>query len=182
LLIRVMRILPKWLGCLGFLLLLGLVTAGAKEADYRGAKVAVLRTGSWPEGDAVREGAAEFVVLLEIARLRHEPGEIGLVAVGDRRGLFSTGAEEALRRAVLQGVPVVKLAAKGHVLPAPHGLFLDGGMLSEDEAQRMLAHCLEKFGALPVVASGRSESRLRELLQQYQNEFSLAAGLRLASR
>ncbi len=143
--------------------------------------VAVVRAAAWSEGDAAREGAAELAILMEIARLKHGCTQSGLVAVGDRRGLFSAGAEEALLHAVLQGVPVVKLAASGRVLAAPHGLFLDGGNLSEEEARALLARCLERYGALPRTADATAPE-LHARLQMFQREFSLAASPRLAAR
>ena len=79
--------------------------------------------------------------------------------------------------ALLSGVPVVKLARGGPVLAAPHGLFLDGGSLSEEEAARVLCHCLERYGKLPTATP-----QLRERLRQFQDEFTLATSTRLAAR
>jgi hypothetical protein len=149
------------------------------------ATTQVIRAPVWSQGDAVREGAAEFMILMEIARLQKAPAKGGLIGVGDRRGLFAPGAEAALHRAVLQGVPVVKLAAGGRVLAAPHGLFLDGQGLPEQEACAVLVRCVEKHGTLPVVGEAAPEreiGRLREQLRRYQDEFTLAAGTRLAVR
>jgi hypothetical protein len=148
--------------------------------------VAIVRATAWSQGDPAREGAAELVILLQIARLRQESAQGGLVAVGDRRGLFSAGAEEALRLAVLQGVPVVKLAGNGQVLPAPHGLFLDGGNLPEEDARQVLAGCLMRYGALPAVAGHGTENvglaALRARLQLFQHDLTLAASTRVAVR
>ena len=149
------------------------------------ARVQVIHAPAWSQGDAVREGAEEFMVLLEIARLAQEPARGGLVGVGDRRGLFGPGAEQAMRQATLHGVPVVKLAPNGRVLPAPHGLFLDGSGLTEQEACIVLARCLVAHGALPVVGDRAEEAQLAELrarLKRYQDEFTLAAVTRLAVR
>jgi hypothetical protein len=148
-------------------------------------QVQVVRAAGWSQGDAVREGAAEFMVLLELARLTRDPAQGGLVGVGDRRGFFGTGAEQAMHRAVLRGVPVVKLAPSGRVRPAPHGLFIDGTGLSEEEACALLARCRQQHGALPVVGEGATDTdlaRLRARLQSYQQEFTLAAATRLAAR
>jgi hypothetical protein len=165
------------------ILLLLLAVTDACAAGNTAPKVSVVRTPTVMPGDATREGAAEMLVLLEVARLQHKGTQGGLVAVGDRRGLFPAGAEEALRDAVLRGVPVVKLANGGRVLPAPHGLFLDGGGLSEEEASRVLARCLEMYGTLPrAAASGAAEPMLHERLRQFQNEFTLAVSPRLAAR
>lgn len=169
------------LGCL--LLLLAAISGQAGDAAVLASPhVAVVRTAAWSQGDPAREGAAELVILMEIARLRHDPAQGGLIAVGDRRGLFNAGAEEALHHAVLQGVPVVKLASGGRVLPAPHGLFLDGQDLPEEEARRVLLHCLERYGALPPARGDAPSPALRARLQQFQQEFTLAAGPRVALR
>lgn len=166
------------------LVFLGLLLMG--EAGETGPStrrlVAVVHTAGWSQGDPAKEGAAEFVILLEIARLRQVHKEGGLVAVGDRRGLFNPGAEEALRQAVLQGLPVVKLARSGRVLPAPHGLFLDGGDLSVEEARQVLTRCLERYGALPVSAAAKVTPELRAQLDLFQQELALAAGTRVALR
>jgi len=148
-------------------------------------QVQVVRAAGWSQGDPVREGAAEFMVLLEVARLTRDPAQSGLVGVGDRRGFFGSGAEQAMHRAVLRGVPVVKLAPRGRVMPAPHGLFIDGAGLSEDEACAVLARCVREHGALPVVGEGAADpalAALRSRLESYQQEFTLAAGTRLAAR
>lgn len=167
-------------------LLLLLIVRDACAAVAGAQGVAVVRTASWAPGDSIREGAVEMVVLLEVARLRKQSDQAGLVAVGDRRGLFPAGAEDALREAVLHGVPVVKLASSGRVLAAPHGLFLDGGGLSETEAAQMLSRCLKLHGALPGVGTVRADGtvppELRDRLRLFQNEFTLAASTRLAVR
>lgn len=165
---------------------LALLGAGAlSAAESASPKVQVVRTTGWSQGDAVKDGAAEFVILLEVARLAQAPGRGGLVGVGDRRGLFAPGAEQAMQQAVLRGVPVVKLATAGTVLPAPHGLFLDGSGLTEQEACTVLTRCLEKHGSLPAVGASAADAelaRLRAQLRRYQEDFTLAAGTRLAAR
>jgi hypothetical protein len=161
--------------------MLAAVNGWAKEAGPLPA-VAVVRAAAWSQGDAAREGAAELEILMEVARLRRDCAPGGLIAVGDRRGLFSMGAEEALRYAVLLGVPVVKLTGGGRVLPAPHGLFLDGGSLSEEAARQVLNRCLEKYGALPSAGGDAATPQLHARLQLFQREFALASSTRLAAR
>lgn len=167
---------------MGLLLVCG-ISATAKESA---PCVSVVRTAVWSAGDAAREGATEMLVLMEIARLRQESPKVGLIAVGDRRGLFPDGAETALRDAVLQGVPVVKLAKGGRVLPAPHGLFLDGGTLTEEVVAQVLGRCLEMYGTLPAAKGGGADGNvapaLSERLRLFQNELTLAASTRLAVR
>jgi hypothetical protein len=178
-----MRLHVKSLGSagLGLLILLAAVSGWAKgPAAGTPPNVAIVRTAAWSQGDPAREGASELVILMKIARLRQEYAQGGLIAVGDRRGLFSAGAEEALRHAVLQGVPVVKLASSGRVLLAPHGLFLDGRDLSEEEARQVLARCLERYGALPSGGGATATPELRARLRLFQQEFVRAAGTRIA--
>lgn len=163
--------------------LAALLPAAAIAADQ--AEVRVIRAPAWSQGDAVREGAGEFLVLMDIARLANHPARAGLVGVGDRRGLFGPGAEQAMHQVTMRGVPVVKLAPNGRVLPAPHGLFIDGSGLSEQEACALLERCIAAHGALPVVGERAEETQLAELrerLKIYQNEFTLAAVTRLAVR
>jgi len=169
---------------LGLLVVVAAVTSRAGEVIVgRPPGIAIVRAVTWSQGDQAREGAAELMIMLEIARLRQDGARGGLVAVGDRRGLFSAGAEEALRHAVLQGVPVVKLASSGRVLPAPHGLFLDGGNLPEEEARQVLVRCMERYGPLGTSPSGGAVTpELRARLQLFQREFALATGPRLAAR
>jgi hypothetical protein len=169
----------SWLGAGVF----AAITAGALGAAAPAARpqVAVVRTAAWSAGEPTRDGASELMVLLAIARAR-QVGEGGLVAVGDRRGLFNAGAEEALRQAVLAGIPVVKLAERGRVLPAPHGLFLDGGALSESEAGLTLARCLEKYGTLPAGRGGAVTAELRARLKLFQDELTMSASTRVALR
>ena len=136
--------------------------------------------------DAAREGASELMALMEIARVQARPGKGGLVGVGDRHGLFSCDTEEALRLAVLAGIPVVKLAPHGAVVEAPHGLFLDGGSLTEEDARRVLASCIVKFGALPkahsTTPSARELAAIQNRLKAFQTELSTATRVRFASR
>lgn len=166
---------------------LGVAKASELESSIQSQRVTIVRAADWSQGDAAREGAAEFMVLMEIARLRESRTPAGLVGVGDRRGLFNEGAEQALHEAARAGLPVVKLARGGEVLPAPHGLFLDGGRLTEEEACDVLARCLERYGPLPKsteAADARPQgvARVHVVLQQFQREFTLANSARLALR
>ena len=74
------------------------------------AAVGVIRDAPWSPGDVSRDGAGEFFVLMQIARLQNGGRRAGLLGVGATHGVFATGTERALRFAVLNGVPVVKLA------------------------------------------------------------------------
>src|SRR5437764_483467 len=92
----------RWCGVAG--ILAGLAT----PLRANSAEVAVLRAAAWSPGDVVLDGAIEFEVLMCAARLQHAQRAAGIVGVGDRHGLFATGAERALRTLALRGLPVVK--------------------------------------------------------------------------
>jgi hypothetical protein len=149
--------------------------------------VAVLRTAAWSPADTVREGAGEFEVLLCAARLQREHRVAGLVGVGDRHGLFLSGAERALRHLALQGVPVAKLARGGDVAADPEAIFLDATGLTEVEASAVLKKCLERHGPPPVAANPARPSpselaAVRAHLKPYRDAFTLAAAPRVAAK
>jgi len=138
--------------------------------------VAVLHPAAWSPGDSVRDGAGEFEVLLCVARLQHAHAAAGLVSVGDRNGTRPCGGERALRRAVLTGVPVVKLAPGGEMAADPEQLFIDARHLTEDQAGRLLRQCLERFGAPPVATdperpTARELAAIRSHLRRFHEAF-----------
>src|SRR5215212_11936023 len=87
------------------------------------AAVGVIRDVPWSPGDSSREGAGEFCVLMQLARLQKSSSRAGLLGVGATHGVFTPGTERALRFAVLTGVPVVKLADDADVAACPDELF-----------------------------------------------------------
>jgi hypothetical protein len=138
-----------WIGC-------GLTVASLNpfaHAQAPGNQVAILRAAPWSPGDPVREGAGELEVLCQVASLQKVHCSVGLIAVGDRNGLFTHGAENALRFAALQGVPVARMAPGGEVARDPDDLFLDCGRLSESAAAAVLARCLNRHGSPPAAAN-----------------------------
>lgn len=141
--------------------------------------IAVVRAAAWSPGDPVREGAGEFEVLLSVARVLRDHSEAAIVGVGDRHGLFSEGAERALRFVALKGVPVVTLAPGGDPVADPEGIFLDGGRLSVSQASAVLQRCLDHFGAPPRAAdpahpTPRELAAVRAHLELYRVAFEHA--------
>jgi hypothetical protein len=139
----------SWIAC-------GLAAAflhPAACAKAMGNQVAVLTAAPWSPSDTVREGAGELEVLCKVASLQKGHRAVGLIAVGDRNGLFNHGGEHALRFVALQGVPVARLAPGGEVALDPDGLFLDCGHLDEAEAAAVLRRCLDLHGAPPAAAN-----------------------------
>ncbi len=166
--------IPTWLRHVRSVLAVVLPCAPlAIRAAVPDVGVAVLHSAPWSPNDAVRDGAGEFEVLLCVARLQHDHRVAGVVSVGDRNGTRESGGELALRRAVLTGVPVVKLAERGKVAADPDRLFLDAGRLTAEQASHVLQHCLEAFGAPPAAANPDRPTKkelvaIRAHLQRYQ--------------
>ncbi len=151
------------------------------------AGVAIVRAATWSPGDAARDGAIEFEVLMSAARLQHAHRSAGIVGVGDRRGLFVAGAERALRMLALRGLPVAKLSRDGDVAADPDQLFLNATGVSETEASAILASCLERHGPPPQAAdverpTARELKAIRSHLQPFRDALALAAAPRVAQR
>ena len=173
-----MRCLPAIFGLLAF--------AASARAEP-GAGVAVLHAAPWSQGDELREGAGEFEVLLQAARLQQSHRIIGIVGVGDRHGLFNHGAERALRLLVLRGTPVVKLARGSDLAPDPDRLFIDARELAEGAATAILQRCLERHGPIPSAAdpehpTQRELTAIRAHLRPFQEAFARAAAPQPAVR
>jgi len=171
---------------LGFLVLsLAAVSLVAAPAPI--PRVAVLRSAAWSPGDTVRDGAGEFTVFLEAARLQRAHRAAGLVAVCDRHGLLRSGGERALRRVVFSGLAVVKLAPAATAAVDPHPGFLHGGTLAEDQAAAILVRCLDRHGPPPSAADPEQPtaaelSALRAHLAPFQAALDAAVAPRLAVR
>jgi hypothetical protein len=155
-------------------------------AQAAGDQVAVLRAAPWSQGDPVREGAGELEVLCRVASLQKAHRAVGIVAIGDRNGLFAHGAENALRFVALQGVPVARLAPGGEVAHDPDDLFLDCGHLTESEAVKVLERCLRRHGSPPVAANPDHPTpgelaAIRRYLVPFRQALGLAGAPRLAS-
>lgn len=149
--------------------------------------VAVIHSVEWSPGQAAREGAGEFLVLLHAAKLQRTCRAAGLLAVGDHNGVLRGGGERALRRLAVTGVVVVRLAPKGEVAPMPDHVFVDAGRLSETQAERVLTQGLGLFGAPPKVATPehpteRELETIRAHLRKFQDLFALESGARVALR
>jgi hypothetical protein len=161
-------------------------TPSASVAAEIPVGIAVLHSTTHGPGDALRDGAGEFVILLRVAQVQRTSRAAGIVSVGDRNGTLQ-GGERALRQAALSGVTVVKLAPAGEVAPSPDDLFLDAGHLTEQEASRLLARCLERFGAPPAAAhterpTGSELAAIQAHLQRLRDLFSRENGLRVAAQ
>ncbi len=161
------------------LFLLG--TALRAQAPANGAGVAVLHSAPWQPGDTVRDGAGEFAVFLQAAQLKRKHRAAGLIAVCDRHGNLRSGGERALRRLVLSGLAVVKLASDTAPDLAEHPAFLDGGRLAPHDASDILARCLDRYGAPPAASDPEKPTQaeldaLRAHLRPFQAALNAGAG------
>jgi hypothetical protein len=143
-----MRCLPIGLA-LALTLLAGTRTAWA---DSNQVALGLVQTAAWSPGDAVREGAGEFLVLLEGARLQKASARSGLIVLGNQHGVLQSGGERALRRLALTGLVVVRLARDGQVATIPDSLYVDATGLTLEMARMRLQQGLEHHGPPPVVS------------------------------
>lgn len=176
---RILRWLP-WFG-------LATAVAFAAPAPRSAAGVAVVHDAPWTFGEPARDGAGEFAVFLNVARLQREHRAAGLVAVGDRHGMLRSGGERALRQVALAGVAVVKLASRGEVAASDLDVFLSGGSLSAETAARVLSTCLQRYGAPPAAAdpakpNNQELARIRQHLERFQQELALAGATAIAAQ
>jgi hypothetical protein len=149
--------------------------------------VAVIRSAAWAPDQPAREGAGEFLVLLQAAKLQRSYRAAGLLAVGDHNGVLRGGGERALRRIAMTGVVVVRLAPQGEVAPMPENLFVDAGRLTEAQAGHLLERGLELYGAAPKAASpehptDRELESIRLHLRKFQELFAAESGALVAMR
>jgi hypothetical protein len=163
----------------------GLLATVAAEAASD--EVAVVRAAPWSPGDSVREGAGEFEVLMSVARLQREHHSAAVIAVGGRHGLFTAGAERALRFVALRGVPVARLASGGELALDPDALFLDCGHLSESDAAAVIERCLNRLGSPPMAAdpdhpTSHELAAIRAYLAPFRKAILIASGPRLTVR
>lgn len=128
------------------------MTLTVARATAPSVGVAVVQGAAWSV-DSTREGAAELAVAIRIAQLRRAHAAVALICVGDRHGTLGCGGERALRRAVVMGVLVVRVASGGDVASTNDDLFLDSGTRDPATVERMLTPLLQHYGPPPAVAT-----------------------------
>jgi hypothetical protein len=166
---------------------LGFSFALAAVAVAGDVQVAIVRAAEWDPGDAAREGAGEFLILLRAAQLQRTAGAAALVALADQPGALRAGSERALRRVALTGVVMAKIARNGDVPWTPDQLYVDGGDASAERAQRILMRGLELFGAAPKALDPDHPTppeitAVHEHLRKFQALFARETHLQVARR
>jgi hypothetical protein len=150
---------------------------------HAGPRVTVIEDAPWSPNDPSRDGAAELGIILRIAQLQANRTVVGIVGVGDKRGVFQEGTRRGLEMAVQHGVPVVRLARGMRAClkstdKHADDLFIDGGLLTPEAASALLSECLARHGTLPCVRAAGTPPAAAELslfrhkLQLYQAEFT----------
>ena len=163
------------------LLLLALATAATSvRADQPGTTI--LYDAPWSPGDVSRDGASEFAVLLNVAQLRQHYRRAGIVAVGNADGLLQPATQDALTRAALMGVAVVRIVGATKPRAVPDNLFIEAAAQPALVVEKLLADCLVRFGAPPAAANPArptpaEKAALRRVLSRYQLAFDAARAL-----
>lgn len=176
-------------GCGRTWLLLLILLGTCLEAKLSAAEpaVAVLYGSAWSPGDAARDGAAEFEILLCAARVRQTTPLAGIVGVGARQGSFPPAAELALERVAHMGIPIVRVAQTGTLSANDGDVFIEAGSLTPADAKRVLSECLQHYGPLPSAAdpmrpTKNERAAIRTKLVQYQRQFDARNANQLAMR
>jgi hypothetical protein len=147
--------------------------------------VAVVHAAAWSV-ESARDGAAELAIAIRVARLQRVHSAVGLICVGDRHGMLERGGERALRRAVVNGVLVVRLARSGEVASTPDDLFLDGGNLDAAIVEPLLTALLQRHGPPPVAAdpdhvTPRELTAIRAHLAPFRRALLIERGAQFAA-
>ncbi len=142
----------------------------------------ILFDAPWSPGDASRDGAAEFAVLLNVAQLRQAHRRAGIVAVGNADGLLQPATQDALTRAVFMGVTVVRIVGATKPLGVTNDLFVEAAAQPALVVEKLLADCLIRFGAPPAAANPArptpaETAAIRRVLSRYQLAFDAARQL-----
>jgi hypothetical protein len=163
------------------LFLLALSTAATSvHADQPGTTI--IYDAPWSPGDASRDGAAEFAVLLTVAQLRQHHGRAGIVAVGNVNGLLQPATHEALTRAACMGVAIVRIVGAKQPLVVPYDFFIEAPAQPALVVEKILADCLVRFGAPPAAANpayptAAESAAIRRVLSRYQLAFDAARAI-----
>ena len=143
-------------------------------------KVAILKGDVWYDDDGEPSAAAEKGILATIDMLLEKYPLAGTVGEGTAPySSMSASQDQALQKAVLSGLPVVKTArgdARGLVRVNPDNLFIEGNNLTTTKARLLLTAALMKYGPLPHAAdpdhaTPAELAQIKTRIAQYQQIF-----------
>ena len=119
-------------------------------------KVAIVKGDNWYDDSGEPNPAGEKGITGSIDMLLEKYPLSGIVGEGlAPYSSMSTSQDRALEKAVLSGLPVVKVArgdARGLVRVSANNLFIEGNNLTATKARLLLTAALMKFGPLPHAA------------------------------
>jgi hypothetical protein len=155
-------------------------TLGTADPGTPSPRVAVLYDPSSLPVGPIRDGAAEFALLVRVAQLRQHDALAGLVCVDNRYTALLFKSQNALVRVVLMGVPVVKIPWNRQLTANPDQVFIEAGTVSPAASEQLLADCLARYGAPPAASNPDHPTRqeLRAIsakIRLYQGIFDAAA-------
>jgi hypothetical protein len=143
-------------------------------------KVTILKHARYLPEDSSGDAAAEVDILARIEKNLRDAPLAGFVAEGSAPfGSLSNATDAALKRAMLRGMPVVKVGrgnAEGPVHPSRVPLGIAGSNLTATKARLLLMACLLRFGSLPPAAdpahpSAAELEAIQAKLAAYQTVF-----------
>lgn len=163
----------------------GRVSVGVKDA--RGhllaaaiPKVTIVKHARYLPETESGDPALEVDIMARIEKNLRDHPLAGFVAEGSAPfGALSESAEEALKRATLCGMPVVKVGrgnAEGFVEPGRYPLAISGSNLTATKARLLLMACLMRFGCLPPAGdperpTSEELDAIKAKLAEYQSVF-----------
>jgi len=142
-------------------------------------KVAILKGDNWYD-DGLPDPSAEKGIAATISMLLENYPLAGLVGEGlSPYATLSNSQERVLQKAVVSGLPVVKVArgdAHGLVKVNPDNLFIEGNNAIATKARLLLTAALMKYGSLPPAADPDNPtpdeiSAIKEKVRLYQQIF-----------
>jgi hypothetical protein len=143
-------------------------------------KVAIVKGDNWYDDSGEPNPAGEKGIIGSVDMLLEKYPLAGIVGEGlAPYSSMSTSQDRALDKAVLSGLPVVKVArgdARGLVRVNATNLFIEGNNLTATKARLLLTAALMKFGPLPHAADPEHAtpaeiSAIKEKIKLYQAVF-----------
>jgi hypothetical protein len=143
-------------------------------------KVVFVKGDNWYDDSGPPNPAGEKAIAAAIEQLLTSYPLAGIVGEGlAPYSSLSASQDRALELAVLNGLPVVKVArgdARGIVRTNPNNLFIEGNNLTATKARLLLTAALMKLGPLPLAADPAhpttgETAAIKEKIKTYQAIF-----------
>ncbi|MBI3895915.1 MAG: asparaginase [Acidobacteria bacterium] len=144
-------------------------------------KVTIIKYARYTTETTADDPAAEVEILARIAKNLQDFPLSGFVVEGVAPyGFQNEQGELATKRAILRGMPVVRVGRGNHegITPiTPNDLFIEGSNLTSTKARLLLMACLLKFGSFPLPSNPDNPTKteldaIQTKVAQYQEVFS----------